>query len=84
MGEVGAFKFRVGGHRVQLSAAQVVKKLRGFEPGPIQSHAVDVAGITYPVKEAFAAATGLDVLDFNTNQARSIFKKLGFKVSRIG
>lgn len=61
----------------------VVRKLRGMKPGRIKTHAVKVQGVYHPVKEAFAAVTGLDVLDFNTNQARAAFKRLGFEVVRI-
>jgi hypothetical protein len=75
--------FKVAGEQIQLSADQVVERLKGEAPGPIQAHAVEVSGVSYSVKEAFAKATGLDVLDFNTNQARSILRKLGFKVDRV-
>jgi hypothetical protein len=61
---------------------QVIKKLRGSKPGPIQAHVVVIEGRNYSVKEAFAKATGLDLLDFNTNQARSVLKRLGFVVKR--
>jgi hypothetical protein len=80
---VTEYSFKVGGNAVRLSPEQVVKTLRGQRPGLIQTHTVEVGGVAFPVKEALAKATGLDLLDFNTNQARGIFKKLGFKVSRL-
>lgn len=73
----------VAGQQVRLNRDQVVSKLRGEEPGRTRSHVVEVEGVVHPVKEAFARVTGLDPLDFNTNQARAAFKKLGFKVTRI-
>ena len=73
----------VSGQRLVLNDADVVKRLRSFEPGPLYAHVVEVAGRVLPVKEAFAHVTGLDLLDFNTNQARGVFKKLGFKVRRL-
>jgi hypothetical protein len=72
----------VGGKTFRLSMEQVIKKLRGTKPGPIQAHVVEIDGTDYPVKEVFAKATGLDLLDFNTNQARSVLKRLGFVVKR--
>ena len=42
-----------------------------------------VEGVLYPIKEAFATVSGLDLLDFNTNQARNWFRKLGFEVLRV-
>jgi len=77
------YEFTVGGHRKRLTRGEVLAKLKGNPPGPIQAHAVDIGGVLYPIKEAFARATGLDVLDFNTNQARSVFQRLGFKVQRV-
>lgn len=67
-----------------MSSDDVIKKLRNVRPGPIRTHAVRVQGVLHPVKEAFATVSGLDVLDFNTNQARSWFKRLGFDVVRVG
>jgi len=77
-------EFIVGGKRVHLTSDKVISTLRGIAPGPIQTHAVEINGLTYPVKEALARVTGLDLLDFNTNQARSVFRRLGFKVLRVG
>jgi len=62
---------------------EVVRRLRGVKPGRVQAHAVKVGDLHYPVKEAFAAVTGIDVLDFNTNTARSTFRRLGFEVFRF-
>ena len=73
----------VGGEKVRLSRDQVIKGVRGVRPGSIQVHAVEIEGTDYSVKEVFALATGLDVLDFNTIQARTVLKRLGFTVKRI-
>ena len=59
-----------------------VISLRLTKPGKIKTHAVCVEGVLYPVKKAWAHITGTDVLDFNTNQARSWFKQIGFEVIR--
>lgn len=76
-------EFVVGGQQVRITKEEVIKRLKGVEPGPIRAHAVKVQGRRYPVKEAFALTTGLDLLDFNTNQARSVFRRLGFELERI-
>jgi hypothetical protein len=73
----------IGKHTLRLTSQDVIRKLRGVKPGRIKTHAVDVEGVFHPVKEAFAAVTGVDVLDFNTNTARAAFKRLGFDVVRI-
>lgn len=70
-----------GGRSVDLERDAIVKRLRTVKPDPIRTHAVEVGGRLYPVKQAFAAVTGMHVLDFNTLQARSAFRRLGFKVT---
>ena len=76
--------FDIAGKHGELSREEVRRRLRNEIPGTLHEHTVDIEGTTFPVKQAFAAATGLDVLDFNTNQARAFFRRLGFDVSRIG
>ena len=81
--EAVEIEFTVAGKRIRLTHGEVTEKLSGLQLGQVQAHAVEVSGALYPVKEAFALVTGLDLLDFNTNQARSIFRRLGFNVVRL-
>lgn len=67
---------------MELARDEVTRKLRQISPGRVREHVVEVEGVEHPVKEAFAAVTGLDIADFNTNQARAAFKRLGFPVTR--
>jgi hypothetical protein len=73
----------INAQRIRLSRDAVTAKLAGHEPGAIRKHAVEVGGRLFPIKEAFAIVTGLDVLDFNTNQARNAFRRLGLRVERV-
>jgi len=66
-----------------MTREDVIDKLKAVQPGRIKAHAVNVDGIHHPVKQAFAAVTGVDVLDFDTNTARNAFKRLGFDVVRV-
>ena len=72
-----------GGRHARVTSDEVVRKLRGAKFGEVRTHAVRVEGVLYPIKEAFAAVSGLDRLDFNTNQARTWFRKLGLEVVRV-
>jgi hypothetical protein len=76
-------EFTIGGKRIRLTSDQVTARLKDVEPGMVKTHAVEINGVRYPVKEAFAIVTNLDLLDFNTNQARNVFQQLGFKVLRV-
>jgi hypothetical protein len=75
--------FTVRGKRMTASSEEVIQKLRSITPGPIRKHAVKVQGVNYPVKQAFSAVTGVDVLDFDTTEARRWFQRLGFEVVRV-
>jgi hypothetical protein len=76
-------EFTIAGQKRRLSRDEVVRKLKGSHPGTVQTHAVEIDGVLHPIKEAFARVTGLDLLDFNTNQARRILKHLGLRVVRV-
>ncbi|MGE3780122.1 MAG: hypothetical protein AB7F89_23235, partial [Pirellulaceae bacterium] len=67
----------------RLHRSQVIDKLRGVAPLAARTHVASVEGERYPVKQVVAAATGLDPLDFNTNQARNWLRQLGFAVERL-
>lgn len=74
----------VGGRVLTLTDADVRAAVEHLSPQPPHTHVVAIDETVFPVKQAFSAATGLDLLDFNTNQARSTLKRLGFDVRRIG
>jgi hypothetical protein len=71
------------GKTFRLEREEVIDRLHGADLGAVRTHAVEVQGRLLPVKEAMAFLTGLDVLDFNTNQARAVFQRLGFEVRRL-
>lgn len=75
--------FTVSRERVSLEATDVRQAAQRLAPGPIRAHAVEIDGVEYPVKQVFAEATHLDLLDFTTNQARHVLKALGFSLRRI-
>lgn len=75
--------FRVNGMQMTLTTDQVRRAVRGVDPEPLRTHAVDIDGRRFPMKQPFALATGLDRLDFTTNQARTQLMRLGFPVVRV-
>lgn len=75
--------FTIGGQQMHLGREEVIRKLRKEEPEPVRTHSVEVEGRRFPMKQAFAVVTDLDRLDFTTNQARTQFKRLGFRVARV-
>lgn len=75
--------FTLGGRPMRLTRAEVEKSVAGVDPEPLRAHAVEIGGRLFPPKQPFALATGLDRLDFTTNQARTQLLRLGFHVERI-
>lgn len=73
----------VRGERIRLRRADVLRAVRDGPLGVIRQHAVEIEEQLYPVKEVFARATGIDVLDFNTTQARDALRRLGFEVRTV-
>ncbi|TMC47713.1 MAG: hypothetical protein E6J14_14650 [Chloroflexi bacterium] len=73
----------VSGKRIRLGRADVLRAVRDGRLGLVRQHAVEIEKQLYPVKEVFARATGIDVLDFNTTQARGALRRLGFDVRTV-
>lgn len=74
--------FTVNGRPFRLSHAEVMAVMRGVGPEPIRTHGVVVGRHSFPVKQVFAAATGLDRLDFTSEVARRHLDHLGFALVR--
>lgn len=75
--------FTLNGARYTTSTEEVVKRMSGKQPEAVRSHGVRVAGRLFPVKQVFEATTGIDRADFQSMQARSVLRRLGFEVVRL-
>lgn len=72
--------FTLNGQRYTLTKPQVEAALQRVEPESGDRHFVEVGDREYPIKQAFSLVLQVSRLDFNTQQARGIFRRLGFKV----
>jgi hypothetical protein len=72
--------FLFNSKRLRLSRRQVLDKLRTEQPEPLRTWGVEVEGRMFPVKQAFAVATGCGRADFISTRARDLLRKLGFRV----
>ena len=79
-------RFKVSGHKAELTADEVQHRLRGIRPEPVRQYSVQVGSRVYPVKQAFEAATGIPRSAFTTQAARRHLAALGFEVvpDRVG
>lgn len=71
-------QFTINGRQMALDSDQVALAVRGVQPGSVQTHGVIVEGVTLPVKQVFARATGLSADSFTSQTARRHLAALGF------
>src|SRR5690349_20747132 len=74
----------VGGRPLDLTAGDVVERLRGQDPEPVREHFVEVLASAFPPKQVLAAATGWDRNTFTTMEALRVLTRLGFVCRRVG
>lgn len=74
----------IAGREVDLDSDAVVRTLSRVDPEPIRKHYVVVAGRKLPVRQALSAVTGIDKAEFQSHQARSIFRRLGLPTGQLG
>jgi len=74
--------FTLNGATYSLTDEQVLVKIADVAPEAVRSHGVRLHGRVYPVKQVVALVTGIDRADFQSMQARSILRRLGFQVER--
>lgn len=76
-------QFTLRGKSYTLSRKEVLAAMKGVEPERIRSHAVEVGGREFPVKQVIdKVLKGVDRLDVTSSDARRILGRLGFKLAR--
>jgi hypothetical protein len=73
-------KFTVGGTEFTLSKADVELRLDGVEPEVIRELYVEVKGVMFPIKQAFARVTGMQRGGFTSHDAMRVFRKLSLRI----
>lgn len=73
-------RFTLNGQSLELTADQVRHRLDGVRPENVQQYGVRVGPLVYPVKQAFAAATGLTRSKFTTQVARRHLSAVGLEI----
>ena len=71
-------QFTVSGHKIVLDKDTVENKLATMKAQPINLVYVRVGGRKFPVKQAFAEATGLIKSQFTTQDAVRVLDRVGF------
>ena len=74
----------VGGRALDLTANDVVRKMRNIQPEPIRDHLVEIVNTESPPKQVLAVLTGWDRQSFTTLEANRVLTCLGFHCCRAG
>jgi hypothetical protein len=75
--------FTLDGTRHRLTRDAVIKSMRRQVPGRIQTYAVEIDGVTYPVKQVLAQALQVPLTSFVSTRAQDLLTKLGFAVMNV-
>jgi hypothetical protein len=75
--------FIIRSHVYKLSKEDVIKSVSGVAPDPVRKHYVEISGNRYPIKQAFAQVLKLAVIDFTSQDAYRIFRRLGFPLGQV-
>lgn len=70
--------YTVAGHKIALDKETVEDKLATIKAQPVDLVYVYVGGRKFPVKQAFAEATGLIKSQFTTQDAVRVLNGIGF------
>ena len=81
-GEHGMIHFTLDGEDRRLSREMVIERLQRRTPGNVLTYWVDVDGVRWPVKQAFAIALSIDPKQFQSWDARRRLEALGFEIGR--
>lgn len=72
------FEITVKGRKRLASRGRVIEALQGVDPERETMYMVEIEGATYPVKQAFCVAFGLDRGDATTRTSCRVLERLGF------
>jgi hypothetical protein len=74
----GEQEFVVGRSRVRVSRAVFEERLIGVEPERVRKYSVDIGGRRFPVKQAVGVGLGVIRAGFQTQEAISVLRRLGY------
>jgi hypothetical protein len=77
------FDFTHDGRSYRISRDLVIRAMRNQTPGRIQTYAVDIEGVRFPVKQVLSQTLQLPLTSFVSTRAQAILAKLGFTVINV-
>lgn len=77
-----SIRFVLNGKTYVITRADVLAAVERAQPEPVRTLSVEIAGRVFPVKQAFALATGVERSEFISHTAYRHLADLGFRVHR--
>ncbi len=71
-------EFTLGGTRYRTSRRTFVERLATVTPAPIAKYSVEIGDRRYPIKQAVGEALDAPRLEFTTQEAVRVLRRLGF------
>lgn len=76
-------EFIMNGASHRLTRAAVLKAMHNQIPGRIQTYAVDIDDVRFPVKQVLAQSMRVPVTSFVSTRAQDLLTKLNFQVINV-
>jgi hypothetical protein len=75
--------FTLDGARYRLTRDAVIGAMKKQIPGRIQTYAVNIEGVRFPVKQVLAQALQIPLTSFVSTRAQDLLRKLEFEVVNV-
>ena len=76
-------RVKANGNIYCIDQQTVENSLRDVKPNPGSKYFVEVAGASFPIRQALAAALGVPAIALSTNHCFAVLSKIGFKIMEV-
>ena len=76
-------RVKANGNIYCIDQQTVENRLQGVQPNQGSKYFVEVAGASFPIRQALAAALGVPAIALSTNHCYAVLSKIGFKITEV-
>ena len=76
-------RVKANGNIYCIDQQTVENSLRDVKPNPGSRYFVEVAGASYPIRQALAASLGIPAIGLSTNHCYAVLSKIGFDIQEV-
>ena len=78
-----SMRVKANGNIYCIDQQTVENSLRDVKPNPGSKYFVEVAGASYPIRQALAASLGIPAIGLSTNHCYAVLSKIGFDIQEV-